>query len=115
MRQLVVSFQKVVQVLLRIFETSELGFVLRISYSANEANCWNAGSPGVSCPFRIMFATSIAAKLEAADAKVLKPSIDLVWRLMKRWSCSTILFKYFRRSISIETGQPKRFSIWLTA
>ena len=68
-----------------------------------------------SWPFRIMFAASIPANAEAADAKALSPSIDRVRRLMKRWSCSTALFKYVRRTISIGTGQPKRFSIRLMA
>jgi len=51
-----------------------------------------------------MFATSIPSNVEAADVNDLKPSIGRVRLLMKRWSCSTMLFKYFPLTISI--GKP---------
>lgn len=42
-----------------------------------------------------MCATSIPSNVAAADAKVLNPSSGRVRLLMKRWSCSTMMFKYF--------------------
>jgi hypothetical protein len=39
--------------------------------------------------------SSIPASVMAADQNDLKPSIGRVIRLIARWSCSTILFRYF--------------------
>ena len=49
----------------------------------------------MSCPFRIMCINSIPASTHLADWNDLKLSIGLVTRLMARWSCSTMLLRYF--------------------
>ena len=51
-----------------------------------------------------MLTSSIPAMVDAADLKLLKLSIGLTRRLMKRWSCSTRLLRYLIRTISIGTG-----------
>jgi hypothetical protein len=60
---------------------------------------------------RVMFATSIPSSVAEAEANDLKPSIGLIRLLMVRWSCSTMLFRYLIRTISIGIGQPKRFNM----
>ena len=57
----------------------------------------------------------MASSVAAADPKDLKPSIERVRRLIKRWSCSTILFKYFDLTVEILVGQPRRLKILLTS
>lgn len=52
-----------------------------------------------------MFAASVPANTAAADAKALKPSIDRVRCLMKRWSGSAIL-------LSGMYGRDASFGIW---
>ena len=47
-------------------------------------------------PFRMMLTTSIPAKVLWADSNSLNPvQIDIL-RLILRWSCSTILFRYLQ-------------------
>ena len=44
-------------------------------------------------PFLIMWAASIPAMVAAAEWNALKPIIGPVIRLMKRWSCSSMLLR----------------------
>ena len=60
-----------------------------------------------------MCATYIPSNVAAADAKVLNPSIGRIRFLMNQWSCSTMFFKYLRRTISTGIGQPNPLSILL--
>jgi len=46
-------------------------------------------------PLRIMCMSSMPAMVDAADRNDLKPSIGRTTRLTERWSCSTMLFRYF--------------------
>ena len=62
-----------------------------------------------------MLTSSMPARADAAESKDWKPSIGLIRRLMNRWSCSMMLLRYFRLTISIGTGQPKPFSILFIA
>src|ERR671918_1444246 len=49
----------------------------------------------LNCPFLIFRASSIPAMTMVAWSKRLKPSIGPVRLLMPRWSCSTMLFRWF--------------------
>ena len=55
------------------------------------------------------------SRVRAAESNDLKPIIGLVRRLMKRWSCSIMLFRYFDFTVLIFVGQPNLFSILLTS
>ena len=84
------------------------------NYAASYANCWNAVSPlASSCPFRIMCAVSIPANVTSAEWKALKPSIGRVIRLMKRWYCSMMLFRYLTCRILMVLPNPLNLRITL--
>jgi hypothetical protein len=57
----------------------------------------------LSCLLRIMCIVSIPSDRIRALRHDLKPSISLVIRLIARWSCSTMLFRYLhcRRLIAV--------------
>ncbi len=48
---------------------------------------------GRNWPLQIMLTRSIPAMVDVANLKLLKPSIGLTRRFMKRWFCSTKLLK----------------------
>ena len=48
-----------------------------------------------SWPLRIMCMSSIPARVMAGDQNDLNPSMGRVSRLIARWPCSTLLFRYF--------------------
>ena len=63
------------------------------------AQKWSASGSSLqpccmSWPLRIMCINSMPARTFLADRNDLKLSIGLVTRLMARWSCSTMLFRY---------------------
>ena len=64
-------------------------------YAANDLKVPNQELFGSSIwPFRMMLTTSISARVRCADSNSLNPvQIDIL-RLILRWSCSTILFRY---------------------
>ena len=83
----------------------------RHSYPARAANCLNADWPDVSnCCLRFMWATSRPSSVAEADLKDLNPFICRVNFLMKRWSCSIMLFRYLTCSTSISQNYPFKFS-----
>ena len=51
---------------------------------------------------------SIPAKMLAADQNDLKPSIGCTIFLIARWSCSTMLFRYFVRRSSMSAPESAR-------
>lgn len=51
----------------------------------------------------------------AADAKLLKPSMDRVLDLMPRWSCSIRLFRYFEERNFVRLGSTPSARISRTA
>src|SRR5712692_11713077 len=58
-----------------------------------------------TCPLRIMFITSYPCSVRPAVSKEKKPIPGLTSRLMKRWSCSTRLFKYLTCLSSTDAGR----------
>ena len=52
--------------------------------------------PNLNCRLRIRCASSIPARVTAAVRLDLKPNIGRQRRLIARWSCSTILFRYWQ-------------------
>ena len=49
----------------------------------------------ITCPLRIACMTSMPAIVHRAAQKDLKPSMGRVSRFTARWSCSTMLLRYF--------------------
>ena len=81
------------------------------TYPANSANNRKPEVVALgNCLLRIMCASSIPPSVAAAY-NALNPSIGRIRLLMKRRSCSKILFRYFWLTISIGVGQPKPLSI----
>lgn len=58
-----------------------------------------------ACPLCIMWRVSTQAIMEQAELKFLKPSIELVTRLMCLWSCSIMLFRYLTVRCSTLQGK----------
>lgn len=56
---------------------------------------------------------SIPASIAAAEWNALKPNIGFVMRLMKRWSCSTLLFKYLLCIILISRPSFGKFTEYI--
>lgn len=54
-------------------------------------------------------------ELRLAELNDLNPNICRVRRLIKRWSCSTTLFRYFEQTALILAGQPSRLKILFTS
>jgi hypothetical protein len=52
--------------------------------------------PNENCPLRMRWANSMPAIVMAAFANDLNPAIDAPRRLIARWSCSMMLFKYLQ-------------------
>ncbi|CUH61579.1 Long-chain-fatty-acid--CoA ligase FadD13 [Thalassobacter stenotrophicus] len=76
------------------------------NYPANSANCSKPDFPGRSnCPLRIICATSMPARVAAAELNDLKVCMGRVIFFMKRWSCSMMLFRYFTCRTSINQYQ----------
>jgi hypothetical protein len=69
-----------------------------------------------NCPFRIMCMNSTPVSVAAAERKDLDPSAGRTTRLIARWSCSTMLFRYCSRSISMSasfsTSRASGVSFW---
>ncbi len=64
------------------------------------------GHPRPSYPFLIRCAVSIPLKVATADPSDLKPIIGRVRRFTPRWSCLTMLLRYFDLWIQIRRGDP---------
>jgi hypothetical protein len=56
---------------------------------------WRMLSVVSNCPLRIACMTSMPALVHRAAHNDLNPSVGRVSRVTARWSCSTILFRYF--------------------
>ena len=85
------------------------------------ARRWNCRAADMVEPFgqfafllRIMCMVSMPAMRIRAIQKDLNPSIDRVIRLMARWSCSTMLFKYLHWRSRIPT-QASALTLSMTA
>ena len=83
----------------------------RHSSPARAANRLNADWPDVSnCCLRIMWATSMPSSVAEADLQDFSPFICRVNFLMKWWSCSIMLFRYFTCRTSISQNHPFKIS-----
>ena len=81
------------------------------TYAARLAKVWKGVVPFVGIwPLRIICAASMPAMVAAAEWNALKPIIGLVIRLMKRWSCSRMLFRYLTCRTSMTRPSPVNFS-----
>ena len=49
----------------------------------------------LACPLHIRWTISTPERIVAAQVIDLKPSMDQIRRLMRRWSCSMRLFRYW--------------------
>ena len=86
------------QVLSQSFRVTEQRPSFETPYPASEENCAAGVRPPSldwNWPLRIMCMSSIPARMMAVDQNDLNPHTGRVSRLIARWHCSTILFRYF--------------------